>query len=293
MKKIIIVASLILLTSATALATPKINTITGDYRPQYSFLSSEYNPFVDLESFPDDFWDIRTKFATQSVLASKLGKAYYQPELLQPSWNASCEDWYSNNGKNYDFQGIFVYPSRFDVYNIHNGDTLTVSAFIYAHPCVSTYQGTEVYLTYNEEAVDVELLTDDVYVLGPTYPVFDPKWIQIIEFKLTILDENISSEIAVREHDPPYDFNQAMKDTYGRDNYSACQELLSEKMNRCTVFLYSEAISQNESKDNSGVVVPFEIIVGGVIGGCITVLLLVLWLKYGIRRRRRRNQEDI
>lgn len=282
MKRLII--SLTLLTClVSATATANINPVTGDYRPQYDFLSNDYNPFSELQPFPEDFWDVRLSFATQKVVANKLGNEYYQPELLQPSWNATCEDWYGSD-KLYDYQGIFIYPSRFDIYNIHDGDTFTLSALIYAHPCVSTFQGTKVYLTFNDEAVQAELLSDDIYVLGPTYPHFNESWMQLIEWEITVLDEHQESKIAIREKDPPYAFNQEMKDKYGRSNYSACQEILSERLNRCTVYLHGEADDTIVEKEEF----PWTN-VGIAIGGFIIFVILTLWLKHVLRKRKKQN----
>jgi hypothetical protein len=287
MREIIIVLLLTFLVSATA--TANINNVTGDYRPQYIFLSNNYNPFIELESFPEDFWDIREQFATQNILASHLGKNYYQPELLQPVWNQSCMEWYGSN-KIYDFQGIFIYPSRFDVYNIHNNDSLIISAFIYAHPCVNTFQGTQIYLVFDAEAVRVELLTNDTYVLSSTYPVFHPGWMQVVELRFTILDENKSSNIAIREKDPPFGFNEAMKNIYGAENYSECQELLSERINVCTVFIYGRGELFNQSgqlEQSNSISIPV------IIGGFIIFLIMMLWLKYVIYKRRKDRQENI
>lgn len=134
--------------SIIILAIMLIPTIVGTSladRPDYPFSD---DVFSELEPFPDDFYDIKTLFATQMITASHLSSSYYQPELL-PLWNITATDIYGTD-KIHANQGIFLYPSRFDIYNLPVDDSLTLSTLIYAYPGVNTYQGTEIYFTYDE-----------------------------------------------------------------------------------------------------------------------------------------------
>ena len=54
-------------------------------RPDYDYT---YDPFMYLEPFPDDFYEIKELFDTQRVTATHLSEKYYQPELI-PGWQYS------------------------------------------------------------------------------------------------------------------------------------------------------------------------------------------------------------
>lgn len=270
MKWSIIIVITILLIPSIALAD----------RPDYSFSD---DIFSELEPFPNDFWEIERLFSTQSIMASQLNESYFQPEIL-PSWNEICNDIYGTN-KVFANQGIFIYPSHFDVYNSHIDDTLKISALIYAHPGVSTYQGTEIFLDFNKEVVNVILLTNKTYVLGPTYPVFNNTWMQVLELEITIIDDKENTTISIRERDPPYKIDKEFKNKYGKDNYSKCQSLLSEEVNRCTIYIHG----QQGEKAESQVVDDLNMFTIVLVGFVILFLFLILQYVYRQRRRKRRH----
>jgi len=271
------------LVSTTANAS-KFNNETGDYRLQYNF---SYEVFKDLEPFPEDFYEIKSLFETQQITASKLTKSYYQPEVLQ-SWNSTLKKIYEKN-KQYENQGIFIYPSRFDIFNIHINDSLIISALIYAHPGVSTFQGTEIYFEYNETIVNVETLSNTTYVLGPTQPVFNSLWMQLIEFKISILDDKYNTTIKIRERNPSDEFNEKYKEKYGKQNYSECISLLSEKIDRCRIYIHSDYIPEKEtvSSESNSFIIPFIPLLIGII---ILIVILSLGLKYDKKKAEREKQ---
>lgn len=248
-------------------------------RPDYSFSD---DVFSELEPFPDDFWEIERLFSSQSIRASQLNESYFQPEIL-PTWSDICNDIYGTD-KVFANQGIFIYPSRFDVYNSRVGNTLRISALIYAHPGVSTYQGSEVFLDFNKEVVNVTLLTNKTYVLGPTYPVFNNTWMQLLELKITIIDDKENTTVSIRERDPPYKTDKEFKNKYGKDNYSKCQSLLSEEVNRCTIYIHARQGEKVESQvvDDLNT---FTI----VLVGFVLFLFLILQYVYKQRRKKRRH----
>jgi len=262
------------------------NEDTGDYRPQYSF---SYELFKELLPFPEDFFQIKTLFDTQRILASKLDKEYFQPELL-PTWNSTLKKIYEKN-KLYENQGIFIYPSRFDVYGINKNDTFTISAFIYAHPGVSTYQGTETYLKYNESLVNATIITNNTYVLGPTQPVFSPLWMQVIEIKVKILDDRKNTTIKIKERNPPDEFNEKYKEIYGEKNYSACVSLLSEEIDRCRIHIHRKEIPKEKPEESNFMSFIVNTILPGFLIFIIAVfIVLFLRLKYDKAKREREKQ---
>jgi hypothetical protein len=246
MKKIYAIIMLTFLVSATATAST-FNEYTGDYRPQYSF---SFDVFKDLPPFPQDFWSIKKLFDTQEIFASYLVKDYFQPEIL-PTWNSTFIKIYSTN-KTFANQGIFMYPSRFSVYNINKNDSIYLSTLIYSCPGVSTYQGTEIYLDYNDSKINASLTGETIFVLGPTYPVFNKQWMQLLELKITIIDDKGDSVVNIRERDPSDIINDEYTKFYGKTNYSACASLLSEETNRCSIFIYGKDINlQKDTKESN------------------------------------------
>jgi len=256
-----------------------ISAVAIAERPHYNFSSSV---FEDLPSFPGDFYQVKHLLDTQQILASQLSEDYYQPELL-PSWNTICNSIYASN-KTYSYNGVFIYPSRFDIYNAKTNDTIILSALVYAHPGVSTYQGTQLYLVYNDKIVTAHLLTNDIYILSPTYPKFIPGWMQLVEFKITILDNTKNTTVQIKERDPPPEINDRYRQIYGVENYSQCTSLLSEKISRCTIYIHGTPVEEQQTIHNNSYY------------SCVTYVTLflafitlsivyVLW-----RRKRRLNQ---
>jgi len=253
-------------------------------RPYYTY---GYDAYAELPSFPDDFFEIQSLLSSQSIQASQIDVSYYQPEIL-PTWSSMHEEIYGSE-KTYANQGIFIYPSRFDVYGSISNETINLSALVYAHPGVSTYQGTELYLVCNESLADAQFTCNPIYLLGPTYPVFKIGWMQLITFSFTIYDEYKNITISIKERDPPEIKEKEFKEQYGKA-YSACGSLLSESIDRCRVYIHGKG-ERNETKEETtknifhiSSLIPFFII--------FALLMFVSWLIYALRKKKEREQES-
>ena len=267
--RLIVTLSILILTFIPAIAIAE--------RPHYNFSDSV---FEDLPPFPDDFYQVKHLFDTQKILASQLSEDYYQPELL-PTWNTICDRIYSSN-KTYSYNGVFIYPSRFDIYNAKTNDTIILSALVYAHPGTSTYQGTQLYLVYNNKTVTAHLLTNNIYILSPTYPKFIPGWMQLVEIKITILDDTKNTTVQVKERDPPPEINDRYRQIYGSDSYSQCTSLLSEKISRCTIYIHGTPVNAQQITYN-----PYY---PHIIHALLFLTLILLLIVYVIWRRKRKGQ---
>lgn len=227
--RIIISAVLVIILLLPSFNASELNEETNDYRPEYSF---GYSAFEKLKPFPKDFFEVKSLVATQDVLVSQLNDSYYQPELLL-NWEYWSEKAYSEDSKSFGSYGVFIYPSRYDIYNVKEGMRFNISALVYSHFGIQKYQGVKLTASHND-SIDVIFTTPTEILLKPTYPYFHNGWMQLIELEVYV-KENVSSAIKIKETKPDND-NQ-WEQTYG-NNYTSGSSIFSQTTPKCTINLY-------------------------------------------------------
>jgi hypothetical protein len=280
--KIISVVLVIILLLLPSFNASELNEETNDYRPEYSF---GYSAFEKLKPFPKDFFEVKSLVATQDVLVSQLNDSYYQPELL-PNWEYWSEKAYSEDSLSFGSYGVFIYPSRYDVYNVKEGMIFNISAIVYSHFGIQKYQGVKLTVSHND-SIDVTFTTPTEILLKPTYPYFHNGWMQLIEMEVYV-KENTSSVIEIKERKPDND-NQ-WKQTYG-NNYTSGSSLFSQITPKCTINLYRvpPPVPPPVEEDNEESIFGFTLI---MIFASITLIMIfiVLSIKNGYGKTREKER---
>lgn len=241
-------------------------------RPFYGF-SDEV--FACLPDFPDDFYEVKVLFETQQVTAKQLNEKYYQPEML-PGWGYWHDRIYNNS--KYDVfgrYGVSMYPSRFDVFDVEQGEVFTISALMYAELGIQYIQGVRLHVMDNE-MVQVDILEPREHVLLlPTYPVFELGWMQLVVLQFRILQEG-ETVVKVSEEKPSELQHTLWKEQYG-SSYVGFNNLVSG-MPRLSVYLHppDRPVSLEDTEEQTTML---------YIVGFVVVALIVLGLLYAISKR--------
>lgn len=190
-------------------------------RPLYSFSD---DVFSELPEFPDDFYDIKYLYESGKINATRLDEGYLQPEML-PNWNFFANKTY-DEGIQMGSYGIFCYPSHLSVGNVSKNDSFVLSTLIYAMWGIHFYQGTSIVFNKSDN-VNVTLINPNssVMVLSPTFPKFIPGWMQVLVFRVNVLEEGNYS-IDFFNSKPSNEINEELKSEYG-SQYVSGMGLLS------------------------------------------------------------------
>ena len=256
-------------------------TVIADNRPNYSF-SDEV--FKELPEFPEDFFDVKDLFASQEITASQLGRSYYQPELI-PSWDYWAEVVYTNGSKSFGNYGVFIYPSRFSVFNIDEGDTIELSMLIYAHLGIKFYQGVRLNFS-EEETANIKLMYPESrdIILSPTAPYFRSGWMQLVEIQIDIKEKK-NCTIEIMEENPSKQKDDEWRETY--DNYTSSTGLLSQRVPRCKIYLYAlEEPVEKETVYGNYIVYMIIFILAFILIG-----IYLYWSRHEKERRREGKQQ--
>jgi len=239
-------------------------------RPDYDYT---YDPFMYLEPFPDDFYEIKELFDTQRVTATHLSENYYQPELI-PGWQYSHK-FYEDENDDFGCYGFFFYPSRLDVSDAREGMIINVSTFIYADFGVQFYQGTKLYITDNPDYEVTTSIDDKNILLSPTAPYFKPNWIQTINITIKILNET-DGYVFFKELNPDPYFSDMCEEDYP-GNYIYGHSLLGAHQKKFTIHIdaYEEpVITSEENIDIKMVTVMFISL------GFLIFIGILYWRRY-------------
>ena len=241
-------------------------------RPAYGFSD---DVFAHLPDFPDDFYEVKLLFETQQITAEQLSREYYQPEML-PGWIYWHDRIYNDLEYNvFGRYGVSMYPSRFDVFNVEEGEVFSISALMYAELGIKFIQGVRLQVMDNE-MVQVDVIHPQEHVLlMPTYPQFQVGWMQPVVFQFRVLAEG-ETIVQIMEEMPSELQETLWVEQYGK-SYVGFNNLVSG-MPRLSVYLHPP--ERPVAVEGAGWQTTALYIVGFVV-----VALFVLGLLYAISKR--------
>lgn len=295
----IIIVSLILLLPLSTVST--VGIIDDPYRPIYLF-SDEV--FKNLPPIPDDFYEIKKLYATQTLQDyDRLTLNYYlQPEFY-PWWFDIANETYTRDPRIHGKFGAGFYPSKVNI-TIQQGLTFDLTTLLYTSPGVETYQGTLIEVSYDKNLIEVQILEPTpteiesqnplphlsfnpeepsfFLLLKPTYPYFNSDWVKKFKIRITALKPG-NTTLTIKNSKPPEEIDNYYIDLYGRENYTSGNTFFG--MNLPAFKAKIHVVSSNQSDEfRYKILKPDYTLCILLIILIVVVVGIVVWRRYHGRR---------
>ncbi len=187
-------------------APKKIYNYTPGERPDYGLSQAM---FRNLPPLPPDFWEVDEKFYQGGITDFvELGDEYYRQPEFYPTFEDNIEFIKNPQGGRIYAFGIGAYPGDIGA-EVPPDSIFTVATFFHSSWLVETHQGVKLEAVYpertdilNPDLQDVNFTVKqepskmgkyfnvtfdpELFVLGPTAPVFDENWTLKVKINVTV-----------------------------------------------------------------------------------------------------------